>query len=233
MRNSMVWKFKLDGTLAGTFIHDGGGADYFRDFTVDGTGNVYIATHSDRLLTGTTMWDTYAYDFATAKFASTGTLLWSSRYNNTGTGNHYPTSIAVDATGNVYVTGDSAGDGTTGNDIATVKYNGKTGTQLWANRYNGTANGNDAANSVLIDGSGNVFVTGTSLNVGTGLDYTAIKYASNGSRQWAVTYNKALGVDQTLNSAALDANGQLVLTGVMTDATGIPQLSTLKLVKNQ
>jgi hypothetical protein len=232
MRNSMVWKFTLDGQLVWTAIHDGGGADYASDFTVDGQDNVYITSMSDRLLTGSTEWDVYAFDFATAKFDANGQLLWNSRYNNTGAGNHRPTSVAVDAVGDVYVTGESDGDGTTGKDLATVKYRGTDGTQLWADRYNGTANGNETGGTVLVNNKGDVYVSGTSLNVGTGLDFTTIKYTPDGTRKWVELYNGTASGNDILSSLAIDANNNIYVTGASNDAGGIPQFLTLKYKQN-
>lgn len=227
MRNSMVWKFTLDGQLAWSAIHNGGGADYFADFTVDGQDNLYIATMSDRLLTGTTMWDSYFFDMATAKFNANGQLVWNSRYNNNGTGNHRPSSITVDPSGNVYVIGTSDGD-VTGTDIATIKYNGIDGAQLWVDRYDGTANGNDTAATALTDNNGNVYVSGTSLNAASGLDFTTIKYSADGARQWVELFNGAANGSDTLASLALDQNNDVCVTGTSSDAAGLPQFLTVK-----
>lgn len=99
---------------------------------------------------------------------------WLSSYNGPGNSGDQGSAVTIDASGNVYVTGSSSGSGTS-NDYATIKYN-SSGVQQWVARYNGPGNSNDAANSIAVDGSGNVYVTGYSTGSGTGLDYAAIKY---------------------------------------------------------
>ncbi len=81
--------------------------------------------------------------------------------------------MAVDASGNVYVTGESGGAGTE-SDYATVKYS-PAGLQQWVARYNGPENSFDDATALAVDASGKVYVTGRSSYVG-GSVYTTIKY---------------------------------------------------------
>src|SRR4029453_19167782 len=77
--------------------------------------------------------------------------------------------------GNVYVTGTSHGGLGAYDDYATIKYN-SLGDTLWVQRYNGPGNAGDAATSIAVDGSGNVYVTGYSAGNGQ-MDYATIKYS--------------------------------------------------------
>lgn len=141
-------------------------------------------------------------------------LAWSQRYNGPPSQSDEAVSIAVDANGNSYVTGSAfAANGTL--DIVTIKYN-VSGQQLWLQSYNGTANDNDQGAKVILDNSGNVYVTGYSKGITTGNDITTIKYNSNGIQQWASTYNGAYnGYDQGA-ALVVDASGNVYVTGYET-----------------
>src|SRR3970282_1339405 len=54
---------------------------------------------------------------------------WIENYDGPALVDDYPTALAVDASGNVYVTGGSNASGT-GTDIATIKY-APNGNELW------------------------------------------------------------------------------------------------------
>ena len=84
-------------------------------------------------------------------------------------------ALALDAAGNVYVTGASSISNITNVDYATVKYN-NAGVQQWVARYDGPANSNDVATDIAVDDDGFVYVTGQSTGIGTGYDYATIKY---------------------------------------------------------
>ncbi len=79
---------------------------------------------------------------------------WVQRYNGPGNSTDYATSIAVDASGNVYVAGSSYSSGINV-DYATIKYS-SAGVPLWTNRYSGPANGEDYSYGVAADSSNNV-----------------------------------------------------------------------------
>jgi hypothetical protein len=94
---------------------------------VDDFGNVYV-TGSSQGVTG--------QDYVTLKYDTHGQQQWMQRYNGPGNDYDYPTAIAVDGAGNVYVTGYSWGGHEAGFDYATVKYRAD-GKQLWVQRYSG------------------------------------------------------------------------------------------------
>ena len=144
---------------------------------VDALGNVYITGVENGGVPGSER------DIATVKYNSSGDQLWVRSYNGPGDGRDEANSAAVDALGNVYVTGFSYGIGTE-RDYVTVKYNAD-GVEQWVERYTGPdVDGDpgpedkiDFALSMAVDASGNVYVTGTSDGAGTHSDYATIKYA--------------------------------------------------------
>ena len=188
---------------------------------VDGSGNVYVTGWS---------WgsEQFGNDYATIKYNSAGQEQWVARYNGPANSSDYARGIAVDDSGNVYVTGESFGSGTE-RDYATIKYN-PAGQQQWVARYNGPGNGTDAAYAMAVDHSGNVYITGTS--IGTtfpDFDYATIKYNSAGEQQWVARYNSPGNGDDGATRIAIDGSGNVYVTGGSLDPiTNYEQYVTIK-----
>jgi hypothetical protein len=187
----------------------GGSTDYARSLAVDGSGNVYVTGESVGSGTG--------LDYATIKYNSSGVEQWIARYNGPGNGSDAAYFLAVDGSGNVYVTGRSVGSGTQ-SDYTTIKYN-SSGDSVWVERYNGPGNNSDAATSLAVDGSGNVYVTGWSYGSGTNFDYATIKYSQGEVKRRPVFI--VPGIAGTYAANTENDIGWIMTRGIHPDSTAI------------
>src|SRR4029077_8424787 len=115
----------------------------------------------------------------TVKYNSAEQQQWVARYNGLANGSDQAFAIDVDGAGNVYVTGQSLGSATS-YDYATVKYDA-SGAEDWVAHYDGPGSPWDSALAIAVDGSGNVYVTGTSFVSRTSSAYATIKYSQSPS----------------------------------------------------
>jgi hypothetical protein len=146
--------------------------------------------------------------------------LWTNRYNGPGNDTDEASAVAVDGSGNVFVTGWSWNGSS--EDYATVAYS-SSGVLLWIRRYGGTQDAE--ANAIAVDSSGSVLVSGYSESGDQG--YVTIKYSGAGVPLWTNTYpGSYTGV---LRAMATDHRGNVFVTGdygtVCYSGTGAP-LST-------
>jgi len=189
--------------------YNGGyGPDVADAIAVDGSGNVYVTGSS----IGPGTCNLACVDYATIKYDPSGTQQWAARYNGPASDSDQASAIAVDASGNVYVTGSSIGTTWPDYDYATIKYD-SSGQQQWVARYSGPGNDLDFGNAIAVDPSGNVYVTGASFGSGTGFDYATVKYDSSGQQQWVARYNGPGNADDEAYGIAVDASGNVYVTG--------------------
>jgi len=213
-------KYDSSGNAAWVARYNGTGnlGDIAYGIAVDQLGNVYTTGSSGGTLG-------YA-EFTTVKYDSSGTELWTSRYR-------YPITpstdvarfVAVDVSGNVYVAGESVGGPGLSIDFAIVKYN-SAGTEQWVMRYDSGVDGPDYPAALALDDGGNVYVTGRSARNND--DYVTIKYSSAGAEQWTAYYDGAAGGTDRPADLAVDATGNVFVTGWSSAGGGYDQFATVK-----
>jgi hypothetical protein len=183
----------------------GNGKDKAYSVLLDDLGNVYV--------TGYSWGNGTDFDITTIKYDENGIQLWVARYNGSANGDDETGKYAmgIDASGSIYVTGGSMGY-LTGYDFVTIKYD-SAGLQKWVQKYNGPGNSDDMAQSIAVDNSGNVYITGQSFGYGTKFDYCTIKYNTLGETQWIQRYNGENNSYDSPSSIAVDNSGNAYVTG--------------------
>lgn len=246
LRDGFIVKYNTNGIVQWTTRIGGSSTEYVNGISVDSSGNIYAIGfygagtiyNADGTTFGT-LANSGGGDVFVVKYNSSGTAQWATRID--GTLREYGNDIAVDSTGNVYVTGqyesnpltiynaDTSSFGTLTrsgtNDVFIVKYN-TNGTAQWAARVGGT--GEDGGYGICVDSSSNVYVTGyyitNSLTIynanGTTFgtlansgvaDVFVVKYNSSGAAQWAT---RLCGTDNDYGyNIAADSNGNVYVTG--------------------
>ena len=211
-----------------------GNAGNVSGIAVDSSGNSYVTGPYAGTLTfapGVALTASNGQDIFVAKYDSTGTVLWAT--STGGVGNDTGIGIAVDGSGNSYVTGFHRGK-----DLFVAKYD-STGSLVWATSVAGT--GDDCSNigrascllgdAIAVDGSGNSYVTGlfngtaanptifgagepneTPLISAGGTDIFVAKYDSTGKLVWAKSAG-GTGNDHA-DGIAVDGLGNSYVTGV-------------------
>lgn len=229
-------KYDASGNLLWAKNAGGTSSDDARSVAADASGNIYMtgSFQSPTLSFGTTTLTNVSSgsnDIFLAKYDPFGNVLWAKSAG--GTSSDVAHSVAVDASGNTYMTGFfisptlSFSSTTLTNagwtDIFLAKYDA-SGNVLWAKSAGGT--GTDEAYSITIDASGNNYITGyfrsptisfasTSLtntdNTGNTTDIFLTKYNASGNVLWA----KSAGGTSSdeAHSATIDAVENIYITG--------------------
>jgi hypothetical protein len=171
------------------------------DVVADSAGNCYV--------TGASWSPTTNMDIVTIKYDAAGDTQWIRRYNGASNGKDFPIAIALSDAGNVYVTGYCS----VGNfDYCTIEYD-SAGHEDFVSVYNGPGDNNDMPHDMVLDDSGNVYVTGESFGSGTGIDYATVKYDLEGNEVWVVRYSSPGQSNDRAYGIVTDSVGFVYVTG--------------------
>jgi hypothetical protein len=205
------------GTLLWTTLYDNGGIDKGKAIEIT-SGGIFVTGVSDGL----------GKDYVTIKLnASTGGTVWATRMNNFGSFNDEPNDIAVDVSGNSYVTGYGSASGGGNSDAVTVKYN-SSGVQQWKNTYAGTLTAsNDLGASIVLSSNGNtVFITGTSNQAsGNSKMVTRAINASAGTSNWTTLSNGTTSGNSVGNKIVLSGANVVVCGQFANTTTGLDHVT--------
>ena len=212
-----------------TFL-GGSGDEYGNTIAVDGQGYSYISGYSNGSWGAPVRPYSATADAFVAKIADNGTLVWNTFLG--GSASDQGSGIALDADGNVYVSGASSGtwgtperDYTANNDGFLAKLDGMSGALIWNTFLGGAAH--DNIRSLALDG-GNIYVTGNSLaawgsplNPYTlGNDIFAAKLDSaTGDISWSTFFG---GTGDDYGNSIAVSGGKIYLAGTSYDTWGAP-----------
>ncbi len=198
-----LWSRTLNGTSNST--------DEGLGLGIDGAGNIIVG--------GFIKNSGQSYDYFIAKYTPNGDTLFTRTYNAAQSRSDKAAAFALDAAGNIYLTGRSdMGTGLNTNyDMLTLKFT-NSGNLAWAKTFNSFSLNEDKAEKIVVDAAGNVTIAGRSWN-GTDFDITLVQYNAAGTQQW-FTLITGTGEDKP-NDLAADANGNIYVTGSVSSATGL------------
>jgi hypothetical protein len=213
-------KYNSAGIVQWIHRYDGptGDDDEGYDIALDDSGYIYVTGYSRGAAT-------YP-DYITIKYYSYGDTVWTARYNGPFGGIDIANALALDDSGNVYVTG-SGNSPTYDYDCYTVKYNA-AGDSQWVVAYDGPASSADDKAADIAIGGGFIYITGSSEGEGTALDYITVKYSPGGDTLWEMRYDGPGNDFDSASAIVADSMGNVYVTGQSEGSATLRDYATIK-----
>jgi uncharacterized delta-60 repeat protein len=199
------WIYRYDGV--------GHYNDEARSLGWGSDGNVYAAGSSFEGANGR--------DLTVVSLTPEGTERWVHHFNGPGNYDDEARALACGPTGKVYVAGTSLGSGS-GKDFVVLSLS-QLGAQGWVYRYNGPANYDDEASSVVCGSDGGVYAAGASLGQLTEQDLTVVGLdTATGNERWVYRYDGPVNREDRASAIAFGADGHVYAAGSsMGPGTGV------------
>lgn len=184
--------------------------DVPRAIAMDGTGGVYVTGYT---------FDGAQFRFLTARYSAGLGLLASDVYS--AGAQDFAHGLALDASNNVYVAGQTLGAGW---DFLTLRYDAAL-SAVTASAVFDNAGNFDMARSVVVTPAGRVVVAGQSSPDDVTYSQAVVEY--NAGLTFVSSGSYSSGDDDRTNAAALDAQGDVYVTG-QTSPAGVSRVSVTK-----
>ena len=217
-----IAKFNSSGTVVWQNTQNPGlgqGSFYQRTLTwytirLDSSGNIYLGgTYYDNsrqsyCCCGNNVYYLYPFGYmATAKYNSSGTFQWARKFGSTSTSgiglaNLEAYGCAVDASGNVIISGTSTIHSSGTNAMPVLKYN-SSGTQQWGYAYKNDSTTVGSKGFVDCDSSDNIYIASEG-------SPCFLKVNSSGTFQWGRGISGTAGSVNKLKNLYLDRTNSLL-----------------------
>jgi hypothetical protein len=238
--DAFLAKFNATGVRQWATYYGGSSTEQGYCVALDNSGNVFMIGYT--MSSGSTLGTSGVYqqswssgrDAYVAKFNSSGTRLWGTYAG--GTSDEYAYGLAVDATGDVFLSGYSNAGNTLASpfshqqnnlnqDAYVVKFNGSNGQRIWGTYFGG--NSTELGFGVACDRSGNAILVGYTTGSTSGIASTnahqgtynanndgfVVKFsAAQGTRLWG-TYYGGSNTDYLYSVACGGDSNMIAVTG--------------------
>ena len=171
----LVLRLDTTGALLWTRMYDGPGHSFDQptDLVVGSDGSIYISLISRGLT---------SLDYCLLKYSPSGDLEYETRYDGPSGSADQPSRVALDDSGNAYMTGGS------GSNFATLKID-PHGRMLWVQRHFHPGNTFGDATGLGLSQDGDIYVTGNSGGNGKDYDILILCYSPEGTQRWEYRYD--------------------------------------------
>ena len=143
------------------------------------------------------------------KFDSLGNVIWARMWGGNAGITHFGQGIAIDSSGDIYITGYTTSFGAGDRDVFLVKFS-SSGSLLWQRTWGGQ--GSDAGAGVALDSAGNLYVAGGTGSLGTGSTYPfLLKIDPSGNLSWQKVW--VGDGDSCCQGVAVDPSGNIYVEG--------------------